>query len=217
MRMNARIYVMRAEDGTLKLGHSRNPAARAKNVGKPVEVIYQSEVFEHAEKIERLAHRVLALHGRHIRGEWFEATLDAAIISIETAVRQAAGLELPIGGTLNTKPKIQTTTFAMRVDDQFYVQLERSRGFISDRASKSDTVRFLVTRYLWELENPLPADASDEDKHEAYIASLRHALKSLGVAIIKGGKSPLLELLYSHDQRHGDALSPVPVPEGDAA
>lgn len=29
MKTNAKIYVMQAEDGTIKLGHSRDPAKRA--------------------------------------------------------------------------------------------------------------------------------------------------------------------------------------------
>lgn len=101
MRTNARIYVMRAEDGTLKLGHSIDPIKRARSVGKPVEVVHQTDVIEHVERIERLAHRVLALHGRHIRGEWFEAKLEDAIAAIETAVRQAEGSELGLIGNLN--------------------------------------------------------------------------------------------------------------------
>lgn len=103
MKMNARIYVMRAEDGTLKLGHSRNPTARAKQIGRPVEIVHQTDVIEHVEKIERLAHRVLALHGKHIRGEWFEAKIEDAIKSIETAVRQAEGKEPVVGGKMNTE------------------------------------------------------------------------------------------------------------------
>lgn len=101
MRTNARIYVMRAEDGTLKLGHSIDPIKRARSVGKPVEVVHQTDVIEHVERIERLAHRVLALHGRHIRGEWFEADLSDAISAIEMAIRQAEGSELQLVGRLS--------------------------------------------------------------------------------------------------------------------
>lgn len=39
MKMNARIYVMQAQDGMIKLGHSRNPVERAKQVGRAVDVV----------------------------------------------------------------------------------------------------------------------------------------------------------------------------------
>lgn len=100
MKTNAHIYVMRANDGTLKLGHSRNPESRAKQIGRPVEVVHQTDVIEQVERIERLAHRVLALHGRHIKGEWFEATLEQAILAIEVATKQAEGQEFALGAVL---------------------------------------------------------------------------------------------------------------------
>lgn len=100
MKTNARIYVMRAADGTIKLGHSKDPETRAKQVGRPVEIVHQTDVIEHVERIERIAHRVLALHGRHIRGEWFEATVADAVSAIEAAVKQAEGAELPLTGHL---------------------------------------------------------------------------------------------------------------------
>ena len=83
MRTNARIYVMQADDGTIKLGHSKDPERGRKELDVPVTIVHQTDVVEQAERIERLAHRVLALHGGHIRGEWFKATIDAAISAID--------------------------------------------------------------------------------------------------------------------------------------
>lgn len=118
MKTNAKIYVMRAADGSIKLGHSKNPAVRARYVGRHVELIHQTDVIEQVERIERLAHRVLALHGAHIRGEWFEATLEDALQAIEIATRQAEQAELPLGGTLN--PAVRSSgpqrLFQMRTD-----------------------------------------------------------------------------------------------------
>ena len=70
MRTNARIYVMRADDGTLKLGHSKDPERRRKEIRRAVEIVHITDVIQHVERIERLAHRVLALHGKHLRGEF---------------------------------------------------------------------------------------------------------------------------------------------------
>ena len=60
VRTNAKVYVVRAEDGTLKLGHSKDPINRAKDIRPKVEIVHQTDVLDQAEKIERLAHRVLA-------------------------------------------------------------------------------------------------------------------------------------------------------------
>lgn len=98
MKTNAKVYVMRAADGRVKLGHSRNPERRAQELGC-VELAYSTQTIVEAERVERLAHRVLALHGEHCRGEWFEATVENAIFAIETALKQARD-ELPLGGRL---------------------------------------------------------------------------------------------------------------------
>mgnify|MGYP000877176242 CR=1 FL=1 len=99
MRRNARIYIMKDRDGRLKLGHSVNPERRAKVLGNP-EIVYQTDVLDEVERIERLAHKVLALHGTHIRAEWFDASVEAAITAIQIARNQAECRELPLGGKL---------------------------------------------------------------------------------------------------------------------
>lgn len=91
---------MQASNGTIKLGHSKSPERRAKELGVPVTIVHQTDVIEFAEKIERLAHRVLALHGKHLRGEWFEASLQDAVQAIEIATQQAEGEQLPLGISL---------------------------------------------------------------------------------------------------------------------
>lgn len=122
MRTNAKVYVMRAENGTLKLGHSRCPERRAKQVGRGVAVVHETDVVEHAERIERLAHRVLALDGTHLRGEWFEATLDQAITAIEIATRQAERQEFELGGKLKSArpplPNGPMTQIALGLPDE---------------------------------------------------------------------------------------------------
>lgn len=91
---------MQAEDGTIKLGHSKDPDKRSREVGKPVEVAHVTEVLGQAERIERLAHRVLALQAEHVGGEWFLATLEEAVEAIAVATRQADSQELELGGVL---------------------------------------------------------------------------------------------------------------------
>lgn len=97
MRTNARIYVMQAADGSLKVGHSRNPELRLQQIPEAVDVLHQSGLVVDAELVERTAHRLLTLAGKHVRGEWFAVTLGEAIDAIERAERIAAGDESLMG------------------------------------------------------------------------------------------------------------------------
>ena len=98
--MSASIYVLQDGFGRVKLGISANPKRRSTQYG-PTVMLAHSRVMDQARKIEKLAHRVLALHGKHVRGEWFEASVSDAIEAIDIAVRQAENGELPLGGKLN--------------------------------------------------------------------------------------------------------------------
>jgi len=141
MRQNAKIYIMRASDGTIKLGHSVCPERRAKELGVPVDIVHQTDVIELAEKVERLAHRILALHGKHLRGEWFEASLEDAIKAIEIATKQAEGEQLPLGISLlnNNKtfevPRPKSCKGKVRIS--VWVHPE-TRNFLKVEAIKAD-------------------------------------------------------------------------------
>lgn len=134
MKTNAKLYVMRAEDGSIKLGYSSDPARRAKQFGRPVEILHETDVIEHVDKIEKLAHRVLALHGSHLRGEWFEATLADALLAIEIATRQAENQELSLGGKLKRsgymtpRPAGELVQINIRVDDDVLAAVEDIRS-----------------------------------------------------------------------------------------
>lgn len=90
------VYVMRGADGLVKVGYSNKPERRARQVGNVVEIAHTSAFKDDAERIERGAHRLLRLAGRHVRAEWFNATVAEAIDAIEMAERIAGGLELAI-------------------------------------------------------------------------------------------------------------------------
>jgi len=129
MRQNAKIYVMQDSNGTIKLGHSKSPERRAKELGVPVTIVHQTDVVEFAEKIERLAHRVLALHGKHLRGEWFEASLQDAVQAIEIATQQAEGEQLPLGGNVSwQKRKPSKVTVTMRFDQWLLDAIDEYRN-----------------------------------------------------------------------------------------
>lgn len=144
MKTNAKIYVMKAHDGTIKLGHSVDPIRRSRQIGKMVSVVHQTDIIEHVEKIERLAHRVLALHGKHLRGEWFEARIEDAILAIDIATRQAEN-ELHLGGRLG-KPAEMTSAIPVRIADNIVTALDDLRRLEADIPSRSEMIRRLIDR-----------------------------------------------------------------------
>lgn len=150
MKTNAKIYVMRGEDGSLKLGHSKNPATRSKQLGRAVEIVHQTDVLEHAEHIERLAHRVLVLHGKHIKGEWFEASLADAITAIEIAVKQAERQELHLGGKLKgTRHDGRSMRqLAIRFTDEQLSMVDRIIAQREGEGEKAGIIREALTRGL---------------------------------------------------------------------
>lgn len=149
MKTNARIYIMVDNEGRIKLGHSVNPTARSKQMPRPVTLVHETDVIEQAERVERLAHRILALHGTHLRGEWFEASLEDALQAIEIAIRQAEQEELALGGRLDGRADIETSNhtpvFSMRLSPELKEQLQR----IANRERRSLTN--LVEKVLVEF------------------------------------------------------------------
>jgi hypothetical protein len=86
--MNA-VYVMRSENGLVKIGRSRNPEKRRKALqatsGFPVELIHHWP-SEAPSTVERAAHLLLSEHRK--AGEWFDVSVEDAVAAIENAVQQ---------------------------------------------------------------------------------------------------------------------------------
>lgn len=151
MKTNARVYVMVDAEGRIKLGHSINPEARSKQMPRPVTLVHQTDVIEQAERVERLAHRVLALHGTHLRGEWFEASLDEALQAIEIAIRQAEREELALGGTLDGEADKEVSAskyplFNFRADPETLEALDKLRRDEPDIPTRSEMARRIIKR-----------------------------------------------------------------------
>lgn len=81
------VYVAEAGDrGVVKVGFSSDPAKRCAQLqGSNAEIIRIAWAVrsEHAMKLEKAAHRYLKANGRHVRGEWFEASPEAVIGAIK--------------------------------------------------------------------------------------------------------------------------------------
>lgn len=148
MKTNAFIYVMKGREGRIKLGHSVDPVRRAYDVGETVEIAYVSPRIEEAERVERRAHRILALTHKHVRGDWFIAPVEAAKQAIEIAQRQVDAIELPLAGKLGNG-KERMTPIPVRLP-RSTVQLideekAKSGGAITQRATM---IRLLVGEAL---------------------------------------------------------------------
>jgi hypothetical protein len=142
-------------EGRIKLGHSVNPAARSKQMPRAVTVVHETDVIEQAERVERLAHRILALHGTHLRGEWFEASIDDALHAIEIAIRQAEQEELALGGRLDGRADIEISVYtpiSVRLSDE-------NRAWLVRKADEED-------RSLNNMINRIIEAAREADKRK---------------------------------------------------
>jgi len=94
MRANAKIYILHGDNGLVKVGHSTRVEKRIKEIRGVAGIAHLTEIKANAELIERTAHRLLKLAGKHVKDEWFSATVAEALEAIERAERIAEGLEL---------------------------------------------------------------------------------------------------------------------------
>lgn len=82
-RLTAKVYVM--DDGRYrKIGFSRHPERRAKQVGPLARVVFQIEVDNHVA-VERAAH--VRLGDKRVAGEWFDVVAEEAIEAIRYAIQ----------------------------------------------------------------------------------------------------------------------------------
>lgn len=98
------VYVMEGEHGTVKVGHSKNPDVRLyalDSSGRRLKLVYQTGPREDAQRVERLAHRLL----KHVKvhGETFRISVADAKAAIERATRMVDGHEPMLPKTLPAK------------------------------------------------------------------------------------------------------------------
>ncbi len=146
MRQNAKVYVFEASDGTVKVGHSRAPERRVTQVSREkLRLAYVSELLVEAERVERLAHRLLAMAGKRLRGEWFSVSAHEAIEAIDRSLRICEGLE--------PAPVVGPSSFlSVNLSDQEAAALDRLRKSEPDLPSRSEMVRRLIERSISKVE-----------------------------------------------------------------
>jgi DNA-binding XRE family transcriptional regulator len=89
------VYVLKSDHGLVKVGISKNPEKRAKDLrshsGLVIDLAYAREL-ENAGSVERAAHIILDAKRRN--GEWFDVTVEEAISAIDLAVEGLPRSEL---------------------------------------------------------------------------------------------------------------------------
>jgi DNA-binding transcriptional ArsR family regulator len=93
VKTNARVYVMLTGPGEVKVGLSRDPERRARQLGGRISLAHQTEVIGPAEEVERTAHRILRMSGRRSWGERFKVSTEEAVAAIDRAQRIVSGRE----------------------------------------------------------------------------------------------------------------------------
>lgn len=150
-RKTAHVYVFDGRDGTVKVGNSIRPEARIKEVGRGANLVlaYKSDLLDDAEYIERAAHGILRLAKKHVKDEWFFASVAEARSAISTAIAIAEKMQLPLQYV--APPKWET----LRVDDpdhMFRDGLDLLRKQEDDLPGRSEMVRRLVDRAAEALQ-----------------------------------------------------------------
>lgn len=142
------VYVMERGDGALKIGHSRKPARRSGELGR-IPILFVGTARDDAERVEKLAHRVLTLAGRRVRGqrEWFWTTLADAEAAIARAERIVAGLEPePSKPPRQSDPNFELVTIAL--PRAMITAIDFHRGKLCDAPSRSQFIRELIAKGL---------------------------------------------------------------------
>lgn len=86
----------RADEGTVKVGLSREPSARQRTLGSNHVLAYSTEPWPQARRIERYAHALLHSRRVHPRREYFAVTFDEGVNALNQAKRMVeAGEALP--------------------------------------------------------------------------------------------------------------------------
>jgi hypothetical protein len=93
----AHVYVADRPDGAIKIGHSKSPLNRIKQIGfdrdEQVRLLLTSLPMANAPAVEVQAHWLL--RGVHLGGEWFNTTHEVAIETISKAIEMVSAGEPP--------------------------------------------------------------------------------------------------------------------------
>lgn len=138
----ARLYVLGAADGLMKVGRSAQPETRLKTIatanGVAVHLHHVSPERDDSSYVEAAAHRLLANKRR--AGEWFDVTPTEAVAAIEAAIREVETIKaarrckgcapLPWGQFYSISDGQKKTPLALKFDTDLLKRLDR---FVADQ------------------------------------------------------------------------------------
>lgn len=144
--MTGYVYVMKATDGTVKVGYSKNPVVRLYALdtsGTRLRLVYRTKPLPQPRRVEHLAHRLL----RHaqVHGETFNASIAEAKRAIARAERIADGLEPAPPRTAKASTKVMV---ALKLDTDLVDELERFRQDMEIPASKTGIMEAALREFL---------------------------------------------------------------------
>jgi hypothetical protein len=129
-----KVYVIQSDVG-VKVGVSTHPKNRNAQLRRG-RVVYESPTLDHAYAVEKCAHRLLCDVGQHLYGEWWSASVEAAIQAISRAIVEV-GNNPPGKSTVG-----KMETFIMDAETRLALDDVRASGRKIE--SKSAAVRRLI-------------------------------------------------------------------------
>lgn len=141
------VYVMDMGGGRIKVGCSNAPAVRAATL-RAEKLLYQSPWTEHAERVERAAHRILKAAGHHLRCEIFSASLEEALAAIELAVDKVSNGDFPVRRPTKRRKKM----VGYRLNADLMDRVEAFRAAQRFRPTLTAVVEKALRDYLSERE-----------------------------------------------------------------
>jgi len=122
------LYVMKASNGRVKIGRSKQVAARAVQLRSErntrVSVVYSTEPIVDAKPAELIAVRLLRLTGTRVSGEWFSVGTDVAIAAVQRALRIHEGIEPPPDFSVLRAKTPLGPVLSMRLDPELKERLK---------------------------------------------------------------------------------------------
>lgn len=142
MKKNAHVYVISSSVGNVKIGMSIDPEGRRDalqaNTGVALRLVSQTKRLDHAQLVERTAHKLLA--SKRMFGEWFDVTPDEAIAAVQNAI------DLVDSGAAVSHPRLQLN---VRIDADLHQAIEEVRKL----SSPIPTVTEVIRRAVLELRD----------------------------------------------------------------
>ena len=131
--MRSQIYIIAADNGLLKIGISKYPAARLATLstGLPYDLrIVRSWWHPDAFRVERVVHSALAEH--RVRREWFNVSIEAATAAILHAIKENNVSEFPVIPQTSATDWLLENT-AWNIERSARIEFLRKQGREMDR------------------------------------------------------------------------------------